>query len=86
MAKFSNEVVRPRVREMDENELLDKTVLKGLFDQGVCAIDMSFLLTNLSSLWASRLTRSTEVSGDIAFWLRLQSRRWHILHCGYCRR
>ncbi|KAJ3098684.1 hypothetical protein HDU97_003801 [Phlyctochytrium planicorne] len=39
VAKFANEVVRPKVREMDEKELLDKAVLKGLFDQGLMGIE-----------------------------------------------
>ncbi|KAJ3113923.1 hypothetical protein HDU96_002765 [Phlyctochytrium bullatum] len=39
VAKFANEVVRPKVREMDEKELLDKSVLQGLFDQGLMGIE-----------------------------------------------
>jgi hypothetical protein len=35
VAKFANEQVKPKVRAMDEAELLDKSILKGLFDQGV---------------------------------------------------
>ncbi|KAJ3194015.1 hypothetical protein HDU82_002595 [Entophlyctis luteolus] len=41
VAKFANEQVRPKVREMDEAELLDKTILKGLFDQGLMGIETS---------------------------------------------
>ena len=33
--RFANEVVGPRVREMDENENMDPAVIKGLFEQGV---------------------------------------------------
>jgi short/branched chain acyl-CoA dehydrogenase len=33
--RFANEVVGPRVREMDENESMDPAVIKGLFEQGV---------------------------------------------------
>ncbi|KAJ3023861.1 UNVERIFIED_CONTAM: hypothetical protein HDU68_008430 [Siphonaria sp. JEL0065] len=39
VAKFANEQVRPKVRAMDEAELLDKSVLKGLFDQGLMGIE-----------------------------------------------
>ncbi|KAJ3059547.1 hypothetical protein HDU98_004462 [Podochytrium sp. JEL0797] len=39
VAKFANDFVRPRVRAMDEAELLDKAVLKGLFDQGLMGIE-----------------------------------------------
>ncbi|KAJ3332988.1 hypothetical protein HDU76_012331 [Blyttiomyces sp. JEL0837] len=39
VAKFANDVVKPKVREMDENELLDKSVLKGLFDTGLMGIE-----------------------------------------------
>ncbi|RKO84255.1 acyl-CoA dehydrogenase/oxidase [Blyttiomyces helicus] len=39
VAKFANEQVRPKVQEMDEKELLDKTILKGLFDQGLMGIE-----------------------------------------------
>lgn len=33
--RFAHDVVAPKVREMDENEMMDKDVIKGLFDQGV---------------------------------------------------
>lgn len=33
--KFAQEVVKPKVSEMDETEKLDAGILKGLFDQGV---------------------------------------------------
>jgi hypothetical protein len=33
--KFANEVVAPKVMEMDEAEHMDPTIVKGLFDQGV---------------------------------------------------
>lgn len=35
VSKFATEVLAPKVREMDESEVLDKSVLQGLFDQGV---------------------------------------------------
>ncbi|KAJ1336751.1 hypothetical protein BSLG_007070 [Batrachochytrium salamandrivorans] len=39
VARFAKEQVQPKVHEMDENEMLDKTVLKGLFDQGLMGIE-----------------------------------------------
>jgi len=33
--KFSEEVVAPRVYDMDENEKMDPAIIKGLFEQGV---------------------------------------------------
>lgn len=33
--RFATDVVRPKVWEMDENEIMDPLVIKGLFEQGV---------------------------------------------------
>lgn len=33
--RFANDVIAPKVREMDENEMMDPTVIKGLFERGV---------------------------------------------------
>lgn len=35
MRKFAQEVVGPKVYEMDEAEQMDPAIIKGLFDQGV---------------------------------------------------
>lgn len=35
MAKFAQERVAPLVKEMDEKEELDRSVIDGLFEQGV---------------------------------------------------
>ena len=35
MKRFAQDVVGPKVREMDENEMMDPSVVKGLFEQGV---------------------------------------------------
>ncbi len=40
-SKFSQEVVKPKVREMDEKEQLDPIILKQLFDQGYMGLDIS---------------------------------------------
>ncbi|KAJ3894281.1 acyl-CoA oxidase [Lentinula edodes] len=39
--RFANEVVKPRVREMDENERMDPEIIKGLFEQGLMGIETS---------------------------------------------
>ena len=33
--RYANEVVAPKVREMDENEMMDPEIIKGLYEQGV---------------------------------------------------
>jgi len=33
--RFANDVVSPKVREMDEKETMDPEIIKGLFEQGV---------------------------------------------------
>lgn len=35
VARFAKEVIEPKVREMDENEKMDPTIIKGLYDLGV---------------------------------------------------
>jgi len=37
--RFATEVVGPKVREMDENEMMDPEIIKGLFEQGLMAIE-----------------------------------------------
>ncbi|KWU47499.1 acyl-CoA dehydrogenase NM domain-like protein [Rhodotorula sp. JG-1b] len=39
--KFSDEVVAPKVAEMDENEKMDPAIIKGLFEQGLMGIETS---------------------------------------------
>ncbi|EJD50735.1 acyl-CoA oxidase [Auricularia subglabra TFB-10046 SS5] len=39
--RFATEVVGPKVREMDENEMMDKEIIKGLFEQGLMGIETS---------------------------------------------
>ncbi|KAI8803707.1 acyl-CoA dehydrogenase/oxidase [Cladochytrium replicatum] len=39
VAKFATEVVGPKVREMDENEMMDRSVIDGLFQQGLMGIE-----------------------------------------------
>ncbi|KAH8556269.1 acyl-CoA dehydrogenase/oxidase [Umbelopsis sp. PMI_123] len=39
VARFAQDVVKPKVLEMDETENLDETVLKGLFEQGLMGVE-----------------------------------------------
>ncbi|KAL1939642.1 hypothetical protein VTO73DRAFT_9675 [Trametes versicolor] len=39
--RFAEDVVGPKVREMDENEMMDPAVIKGLFEQGLMGIETS---------------------------------------------
>lgn len=39
VAKFARQTLQPMVSKMDENELLDKNILKGLFEQGFMGIE-----------------------------------------------
>ncbi|KAK0242200.1 acyl-CoA oxidase [Armillaria nabsnona] len=39
--RFANDVVRPKVREMDENEQMDPSIISGLFEQGLMGIETS---------------------------------------------
>jgi hypothetical protein len=33
--RFATEVVEPKVREMDEKEMMDPEIIQGLYEQGV---------------------------------------------------
>jgi alkylation response protein AidB-like acyl-CoA dehydrogenase len=41
VSRFSKEVIEPKVREMDENEKMDPSIIKGLFEQGLMGIETS---------------------------------------------
>ncbi|KAI8919650.1 acyl-CoA dehydrogenase/oxidase [Entophlyctis helioformis] len=55
VAKFSREQVLPKVQQMDENELLDKSVLNGLFEQGFMGIETSADLGGSESSFTSAI-------------------------------
>jgi len=40
VSKFSNEVILPKVREMDEAEIMDPAVVEQLFEQGLMGIEI----------------------------------------------
>ena len=35
MKRYAEDVIGPKVREMDENEQMDPEIIKGLFENGV---------------------------------------------------
>lgn len=39
--RFATETIEPKVREMDENEMMDPSIIKGLFDRGLMGIETS---------------------------------------------
>lgn len=40
VSKFANDVIAPKVREMDENETMDPAVVEQLFEQGLMGIEI----------------------------------------------
>lgn len=38
VARFAREKVQPLVREMDESSQMDKSIINGLFEQGVSGV------------------------------------------------
>lgn len=40
VSKFANDVIAPKVREMDENEAMDPAVVEQLFEQGLMGIEI----------------------------------------------
>jgi short-chain 2-methylacyl-CoA dehydrogenase len=40
VAKFAKEVVGPKVKEMDEKEMMDPAIMQGMFDQGLMGIEV----------------------------------------------
>ena len=40
VAKFSNDVILPKVREMDEAETMDRSIVEGLFEQGLMSVEI----------------------------------------------
>lgn len=40
VSKFANDVIAPKVREMDENEAMDPSVVEQLFEQGLMGVEI----------------------------------------------
>ncbi|KAJ4482047.1 acyl-CoA oxidase [Lentinula aciculospora] len=60
--RFANEVVKPKVREMDENEKMDPEVIKGLFDQGLMGIETSAVHGGSESSFTSAIIAIEELA------------------------
>jgi len=41
--RYAEDVIGPKVREMDENEKMDPEIIKGLFENGVGQDDRHYL-------------------------------------------
>ncbi|KAI9264905.1 acyl-CoA dehydrogenase/oxidase [Phascolomyces articulosus] len=39
VSKFAQDVIKPKVLQMDETEVMDKSVIQGLFDQGLMGVE-----------------------------------------------
>ncbi|KAI8906707.1 acyl-CoA dehydrogenase/oxidase [Gorgonomyces haynaldii] len=62
VAKFAKEVVKPKVHEMDEKELLDKSVLQGLFDNGLMGIETPESLDGTGASFMSAILAIEELA------------------------
>jgi short/branched chain acyl-CoA dehydrogenase len=40
VSKFANDVIAPKVRDMDENETMDPAVVEQLFEQGLMGVEI----------------------------------------------
>nr|POE62423.1 short/branched chain specific acyl-coa dehydrogenase, mitochondrial [Quercus suber] len=40
VSKFANDVIMPKVRDMDENESMDHSIIEGLFEQGLMSVEI----------------------------------------------
>lgn len=61
--RFANDVVAPKVREMDENEMMDPSIIQGLFSQGVSSATRLFCLDTNSSSQLMGIETSAEHGG-----------------------
>ncbi|KAF8644323.1 hypothetical protein AX16_008531 [Volvariella volvacea WC 439] len=60
--RFAQEVVGPKVREMDENEQMDPAIIKGLFDQGLMGIETSAAHSGAESSFTSAIIAIEELA------------------------
>lgn len=40
VGRFARDVVLPKTREMDENEMMDKSIVEQLFEQGLMGVEV----------------------------------------------
>jgi alkylation response protein AidB-like acyl-CoA dehydrogenase len=62
VSKFSRDVVGPRVRDMDENELVEKDILQGLFDNGLMGLEVDSELGGAGASFMSAIITVEELS------------------------
>ncbi|KAF8629640.1 hypothetical protein AX15_003371 [Amanita polypyramis BW_CC] len=60
--RFANDVVAPKVREMDEKETMDPSIIKGLFDQGLMGIETDVELGGAGSSFTSAIITIEELA------------------------
>jgi short/branched chain acyl-CoA dehydrogenase len=60
--RFAADIVAPKVREMDENEMMDPAVIKGLFDQGLMGIETSAAHGGAESSFTSAIIAIEELA------------------------
>ncbi|EPS43696.1 hypothetical protein H072_2300 [Dactylellina haptotyla CBS 200.50] len=86
VSKFSNDVILPKVRDMDESETMDKSILEGLFEQGLMGVEieeefggsgMSFTAAIVAIEELARVDPSVSVLCDVHNTLVVQAfRKW----------
>jgi len=64
VSKYSREILAPRVRDMDENELVDKDILQSLFDNGLMGLEVD---SELGGAGASFMSAIIVVEGIHSF-------------------
>lgn len=83
--RFASDVVGPKVREMDENESMDPSIIKGLFEQGVSyfarrissgALWLPSAKLHSHSLWVSKPVQITEALEVHSHRLSLLLKNW----------
>lgn len=62
VSKFSKEVLAPRVRDQDEAELVDKDILKALFDNGLMGLEVAADLGGAEASFMSAIITVEELS------------------------
>ncbi|KAI0786517.1 acyl-CoA oxidase [Abortiporus biennis] len=60
--RFAQDVVAPKVREMDENEMMDPSIIKGLFEQGLMGIETPADLGGAESSFTSAIIAIEELA------------------------
>ncbi|KAJ2994417.1 hypothetical protein HDV02_001592, partial [Globomyces sp. JEL0801] len=62
VTKFSTEVLAPRVRDQDENELADPEIIKALFDNGLMGLEVAADLGGAEASFMSAILTIEEMS------------------------